>query len=122
MRLTLPFPPSANRYWRTTRKGRVYKAEDARDYTHAVRSAELVQRLPGGPPPLGPGRRVGLRAVFYFPSLRGDLDNRIKVLLDALQGVAYADDKQVFELHARRELDRENPRVEIDVHPFEEVD
>jgi Holliday junction resolvase RusA-like endonuclease len=45
----------------------------------------------------------------------GDLDNRIKPTLDALQGLAYDDDKRVVEIHATRGVDRENPRVEITV-------
>jgi len=34
---------------------------------------------------------------------RGDLDNQVKSLLDALNGVLYNDDKQVVELHVIRQ-------------------
>ncbi len=56
---------------------------------------------------------VGLTLRFYRPERRGDLDNRIKVLLDALQGIAYADDAQVRELHCYLADDSANPRVEV---------
>jgi Holliday junction resolvase RusA-like endonuclease len=52
---------------------------------------------------------------FYRPQRRGDLDNRIKVLADALQGILYSDDKQVSELHAYLHDDKQNPRVEVEV-------
>jgi crossover junction endodeoxyribonuclease RusA len=45
----------------------------------------------------------------------GDLDNRIKIVLDALQGTAYEQDSQVSELHAFRLDDPKNPRLEISV-------
>jgi Holliday junction resolvase RusA-like endonuclease len=37
-------------------------------------------------------------------SMRGDLDNYSKLTLDALNKVAWVDDKQVFELHAHKSL------------------
>lgn len=35
--------------------------------------------------------------------LRGDLDNYVKLISDALNGVAFEDDKQVHEIHARKQ-------------------
>lgn len=106
MTVTLPYPPSANRYWRSFR-GRVIKSIEATHYIELVywttRDAGL-DLLQGD---------VSLTLRLYRPQKRGDLDNRIKVLLDALQGVAYKDDEQVVELHAFRHDDKENPRVEI---------
>jgi crossover junction endodeoxyribonuclease RusA len=40
-----------------------------------------------------------------------DVDNLAKAVLDALEGIAYANDRQVCELHATRVLDREAPRL-----------
>jgi Holliday junction resolvase RusA-like endonuclease len=51
--------------------------------------------------------------VVYRPRKAGDLSNRIKVLEDALNGIAWIDDKQIVEIHARREDDASNPRVEV---------
>lgn len=33
---------------------------------------------------------------------QGDLDNKCKVIQDGLNGIAYNDDKQIVELHARK--------------------
>jgi Holliday junction resolvase RusA-like endonuclease len=45
------------------------------------------------------------------------LDNRLKVLLDALNGIAYNDDADIVELHAYRLDDKHDPRVELKIKP-----
>lgn len=114
--ITLPFPPSANRYWRTiARHGKVrtYVSNEARAYKESAWYAATAQRMRqfAGP--------VSVTALFFFPSKRGDLDNRIKVLLDALQGSGYKDDKQVHHLEVTRRIDKTNPRVEVLIVGYE---
>ena len=109
MRLILPYPPSANLYWRTTRRGHTYVSPEAKAYKARVRWLALGARVK---PLAGP---VSLSLAVYRPRRAGDLSNRIKVLEDALQGVAYADDSQVVELHALRLEDAADPRVEVTV-------
>lgn len=109
--LSVPLPPSANRYWRIYR-GRAVKAEAARAY---VAEVAVVCHQAGVEPLTG---AVSVRVIIYFDSRRGDLDNRLKILLDALNGLAWLDDAQIVELYARRELDRRNPRVELTVTEF----
>jgi len=47
-----------------------------------------------------------LDIVYYAEGVSGDLDNLLKPIQDALQGIAYNDDKQVRELKgARRDID-----------------
>lgn len=48
------------------------------------------------------------------PSVRPDLDNLVKAVLDGLNGVAFLDDKQVIELFARKEY-ADEPRTLIRV-------
>lgn len=107
MRLTLPYPPSSNRYWRTV-NGRPIVSAEARLYKQGVRLRALSEghRKPLACP-------VVLSLVVYRPRKAGDLSNRIKVLEDALAGIAYENDSQVVEIHARREDDKTNPRVEV---------
>src|SRR5262249_36244715 len=50
-------------------------------------------------------------AVRFYGS-RGDADNLLKSLLDALNGVAYEDDRQVVEFHVRVYRDARDPRTE----------
>jgi len=118
MKLTLPEPPSANRYWRHA-KGRTYLSAEALAYRDAVlrawASAKTTQRLL---------RKTGLRRMvgpisFTFTWYRGrksgDLDNRTKQLCDALRGYAYEDDSQIVELHAYRVDRPRNPGVEVTI-------
>lgn len=108
MRITLPYPPSANRYWRTFR-GRTVVSTEAREYKKQV---GLICNVGGVEPVAG---EVIFRADVYRPLKRGDLSNRIKVLEDALNEYAYEDDAQIVELHYRLFDDKKNPRVEVEI-------
>lgn len=105
--LTLPFPPSANEYWKSSRgRGPVPSAE-AKAYKAAV--ARLA--VTGGLLPLfGP---VTVVLTAYRPRRSGDLDNVLKVMNDALNEVAWLDDDQVVNITAARADDAANPRVEL---------
>lgn len=50
----------------------------------------------------------------YYASRRPDMDEA--VLLDAMQGYVYVNDRQVKERHTYWALDRKNPRVEVEVY------
>jgi crossover junction endodeoxyribonuclease RusA len=106
IRLTLPYPPSANNYWRANR-GRVHKSTQAKKYIDNVKWITKRQNLT---PIEG---HVQVQIEVYRPARRGDLDNTLKVLLDALNGLAYADDSQITQIFAKRFEDKANPRVEI---------
>jgi crossover junction endodeoxyribonuclease RusA len=100
----LPEPPSANRYWRTrvarNRFGRTYvqtyvspQARRWKDFVHRVLWTAGWRPKEGA-----------IQLEIYWVPLdkrRRDLSNRIKVLEDALQGVAYHDDSQVTRIVAR---------------------
>lgn len=115
MKATLPLPPSSNRYWRVWR-GRAVVSTEARAYKLNARLRALSQ---GMRPVSGP---VVLNLVVYRARKAGDLSNRIKVAEDALQGVAYTNDSQVVELHARLEDDPGNPRLVVWVESVERRD
>lgn len=119
--LVLPYAISANRYWRTvvngkrtmmvpTTEAKAFRAEVAwlaraaglrtpstgwivLDMTlHPPEPKDAVDRIRR----LGPSWHMHCRCL--------DVDNAIKVTVDALQGVAYANDSQVVELTIRRGL------------------
>lgn len=110
IRLTLPYPPSANRYWRVVR-GQTLVSAEARAYKRTVAQLCLVARIR---PFTGD---VMLMLDIYRPLRRGDLSNRIKVLEDALEGYAFDDDAQVVDIAARRFDDKANPRAEVVIIP-----
>lgn len=116
MKLVLPYPPTANLYWRVFR-GRPVKSEAARKYQQGVRLRWLTSRRNGDPSTALTGP-VLLTVAVFRPSRRGDLDNTLKVLIDSLKGIAFVDDSQVVELHARRFEDKANPRAEVTVEAW----
>src|SRR3990167_9411577 len=93
-------------YWRLPR-GRIVKTAAARAYQQGVKLRALAQ---GCRPISGP---VVVTIQWFRAARRGDLDNHLKVVLDALQGVAYRNDNQIVELHAYRLEDHQNPRLQI---------
>lgn len=108
MKLTLPLPPSANRYWR--RAGHtIYLSAEAKQFKAEVYLLGKALRLK---PLDGP---VRLTAYVFRKIKAGDLMNREKVLSDSLQGVAYFDDSQIVEAHFYLGDDKKNPRVEVEI-------
>lgn len=102
--MVLPYPPSANAYWRHPSKGplagRHLISEAGRDYRLDV--AETARREHW--PSFGPDMRLSVRILAYMPDKRRrDLDNVLKAALDALTyaGV-WADDSQVDSLLIER--------------------
>ena len=123
MKLTLPYPVSSNRYWRSfsyldkvTRKPRsvVVLSDEAKSY-----KAEAGWRAKAAgirDPIVGP---VEVRVVFYPRDRRLiDLDNALKVALDALNGIAYGDDKQICRIVAERRAPHGEARLEVEILPF----
>jgi crossover junction endodeoxyribonuclease RusA len=108
MKFTLDYPPSLNALYATvngrrvlSKAGRQYKGNAALD---AFRQGAYC--ISGA---------VVISIDVYRPAKRGDLDNTFKVILDALKGIAWEDDKQIVGINARRFDDKEYPRVEIEV-------
>jgi Holliday junction resolvase RusA-like endonuclease len=85
-------------------QARLIKSQKALDYVAAVKRTY---------PPLVPLLEGDLRMVadVYYATRRPDLD--VSLILDALEGIAYRNDRQVREMHLYHHLDRENPRAEI---------
>lgn len=113
--LTLPYPPSANRYWRALGRGHVTRSREAKAYLEEV--GWLCRSL--DTQPVAGDVEVEMRV--YRPARRRDLDNHLKVALDALQGHLYHDDKQIVRLVAERYDDKANPRLEVTVREVNTV-
>lgn len=103
VRLELPLPPSANRYWRmgpNRAKNAKYTvvthlSSEGREYRRLVRMVWLSRRA---------GREQFTGPVYVFGALflrtkASDVDNRIKPALDALEAAGVVEnDRQVAEL------------------------
>src|SRR3972149_3737299 len=116
IRLTLPLPPSVNHSHITTKSGKRIRSKDTirfmwivfdiinqkRDY-HGVLKGKLIMDL-----------------WFYFPDKRRrDTHNCLKILLDSLEGIIYEDDKMVLPRIQDFQVDKKNPRVEIEIREKE---
>lgn len=98
MKLTLPFPPSVNSYWRAPNKGplagRHLISAKGRKYQSDACAAiiEQLRRLPK------PSSALAAVEIILFPpdARRRDLDNYNKALFDALTHAGvWEDDSQV---------------------------
>ena len=110
----LPEPPSANRYWRHA-KGRTYLHKDARAYRLVVRMA-YIQRTKSLKIAF-PDEPLSVTFTWLRARKSGDLDNRIKQLLDALCGLAYTDDDQIVHIDATRYDGKRKGRIDITIEP-----
>ena len=63
------------------------------------------------------GGKVKMNIVFYLKRER-DVQGSLKLLFDALEGIVYNNDKQVWGYSVKKFLDREsrkNPRIELEI-------
>lgn len=114
--LVLPYPPSANRYWRhavVNGSARVYRSGDAKRYIASVRA--IVADLFGFP--VDP---FSVCVAAYAPDARKrDIDNVLKIPLDAMtQAGVWSDDSRVRDVRAFwADIDRKNPRLLVTIRP-----
>ena len=113
LKLTMPWPPSLNRYYRNV-GGRMMISRDGRLYrTRVCMELKLLRmtKLTG---------RLNVRLEFYPPDKqRRDLDNLNKALLDALQHAGlYEDDSQIDRLELVRMPVRAGGQTLIEITEF----
>lgn len=99
MIVTLPYPPSANRYLRHTARG-TYRTSEANAYRT---QAQWLAKAAGFKPLDG---FVAVSVTLHPKETKKgqpsatvlDLDNCLKVAMDAMQGIAFENDKQVKQI------------------------
>lgn len=133
--LILPFPPSANRVWRTrVVKGiaMTYVSKEAKDYKAAVamiaRCAGIRKPITGRVAvsyvlypqrPLDYVKRMRLDPMGWDDTVQCiDLDNAQKVLMDSLKGVVMEDDKWVRKITAERAEPDGEGRLVVTIQPI----
>jgi crossover junction endodeoxyribonuclease RusA len=92
--LSLPWPPSVNRYWRTF-QGRMIISAEGRTYRKAVADQVLIQR--GAKHYQG---KLKVQIEAWRPdNRRRDLDNLLKAVLDSLTHAGvWEDDGNIIDL------------------------
>lgn len=120
VKLRLPYPVSANRYWIS-----FYAPRAKRVFTGVTKEAEAFKEECGWL-----AKAAGVRVPFsglvelhlrLIPENRVcmDLDNAMKVSIDALKGIVYEDDSQIYRIVAERgDADPTGKRLEVEVLPY----
>jgi crossover junction endodeoxyribonuclease RusA len=135
--LTLPYPISANRYWRSfvprgQTRAIVVLSDEAKAYKEEVgwmvrkagvstpiagRVQIAIQLYPKRPQDWA--RRARLDPVAWDDGVQClDLDNANKVLLDAIKGIAIEDDRWVRRLYSERMEPDGEARVVVRITPL----
>ncbi len=119
--LTLPVPPSVNHQYATVNgrrlissAGRTYKAQVGQlvwlKLAQSTDRASLLAQLQS--------EWLALSIRFYFTSaLRRDLDGGLKIAQDALCEGLGINDNRIVETHLYKYIDKENPRIEVQLAP-----
>lgn len=94
----------------TYKRGRdsFYKSTEAKDAQDAMAWEAKAQWK--GRPLKG---AVSLEIDLYYPDKRKDWDGGLKAISDALEGICYANDRQVEEAVIHKYCDPQSPRIEI---------
>lgn len=100
--LTLPWPPTANMYWRHVvigKRAQVYVSKEGKEYQINVAAAVLSHGWPRFFED-----KIAIEIVAYAPDHRlRDIDNLLKPTLDALaRADVFSNDNQVDNLSIRR--------------------
>ncbi len=119
--LTLPLPPSVNHQYATVNgrrlmssAGRAYKAQVGQlvwlKLAQSTHRASLLAQLQS--------EWLALSIRFYFTSaLRRDVDGGLKIAQDALCEGLGINDNRIVETHLYKHIDKDNPRIEVQLTP-----
>ena len=96
-----------------------YQPKRNREYRAVVQQAARLA-MDGAEPLKGEVSAVIKLYRRFKPAARnyGDCDNHLKALLDALNGTAFEDDRQVVRCLVEKFTDKDNPRAEIILETF----
>lgn len=111
MKVTIKTPyVSTNALYTINRhNGRRILTKKAREHKEAI-AWEAKQQIPGRKPM---GGVLVVEVHWHMPDKRKrDLDN-IKMVLDALSGVLWVDDSNIWQLRMYKYISKENPRMDI---------
>ena len=118
-RLVLPIPPSVNHSHRNIKQGKRLmrvKTEEAKQFLHDAHwlAFEWMQTTGWEVPEAG--EKIILRYwVYWKNNQRRDTDNIAKLLQDSLTDVLYVDDRYVLPQAMDYSVDKQNPRLEIEL-------
>jgi Holliday junction resolvase RusA-like endonuclease len=118
-----PYPIGANHYKRHVcavnpkHAINAFRIGPVKEWDADVAALKAEARGPWGGPIEPIEGNVVVYVGVYRPRRVGDLEGVLKLVFDALQGLAYGNDSQITEISAYRYEDKDRPRVEISIVP-----
>lgn len=110
-------PQSTNHLYRVTCAGKFPRMYMTHEGKAKKESYEWQAKMQWKDGPLKGEVHVEIR--LFFPDRRvRDIDNYNKIVLDALTGIVWEDDKQITRMLIDIANDKENPRTEIQINPL----
>ena len=104
-------PVSLNNAYATGHNGRRFLSERGKAFKEEVGQIARLARMTQNDNEMITGD-VTAHLTFYFGDLRvRDVDNCIKIALDALSGILFEDDSDITELHVYKRYDKNKPRT-----------
>jgi len=131
MKLVINAMPMGKERPRTVRKGNkiiIYTPKKTEHLTNLIRDKVIKEKGYLGAIPLRVtiihyiSRPKSAPKSRVYPTVRPDLDNLNKLVLDALQGFAYADDGQIVTLVSAKRYTIDSPRIEVEIETKVEID
>jgi len=114
---SVPGPQVATNAAYRAGRGRYWMTDDGVEFKDRIRHF-AKQAMRGRIPYTG---EVAVVLDLHYRTRRNDIDGPIKLILDALQGIAYANDRQVGALTVYKRHDPAHPRTLIQIVPGEGV-
>jgi Holliday junction resolvase RusA-like endonuclease len=130
MKFIIPGQPVAKARPRMTRSGHVYTPATTKDYEELVKTVFMAgkftmieQHKPirmsivfyfAIPKSFTKGKLLAARHNVFRPTVKPDIDNLCKSVMDAINGLAYHDDSQIVEVVASKWYSTD-PRVEVEL-------
>jgi crossover junction endodeoxyribonuclease RusA len=104
-------PISTNTIYKTSNRRFIYmtsEGKDLKEYYQLQAMQQWKKKILEN--------NIKIKVNLYFKDKkRRDIDNWHKLSLDALTGIVWKDDSQIFEMTIKKNIDKNNPRIEIEI-------
>lgn len=119
LNVTLPLAVSVNHLY-MFKRGKRFMTKKGEEYMKKVMAITYNEIEKQGYKLEQPGVWLVVELTFYFPDKRRrDCHNMHKLVMDALECIAFEDDRWVLVRDMHVALDKENPRIEVRIYPEE---
>lgn len=119
LNVTLPLAVSVNHLY-MFKRGKRFMTKKGEEYMKKVMAITYNEIEKQGYKLEPPGVWLVVELTFYFPDKRRrDCHNMHKLVMDALECIAFEDDRWVLVRDMHVALDKENPRIEVRIYPEE---